>query len=168
MIPSNYVLFLGIDEVEIKLNAAMKHKHKSMDLSTVEEFKTIFKYLAFVACAAKAPVRQNMLNETLARIEKAGEAENIQKWCWWTPSQLSLLEQAEKLSRVIIIGGNGTGKTVMLDAFATKTAKEHPSSPVIFAIHQNDSWARSLLHLDLEVKYEKTNLNNITVTVSNN
>ena len=99
MIPSNYVLFLGIDEVEIKLNAAMKHKHKLMDLSTIEEFKTIFKYLTFVACAAKAPFRQKMLDETLNQIKKVGSAENIQRWCWWTPSQLSLMQQADKLDR---------------------------------------------------------------------
>jgi chromosomal replication initiation ATPase DnaA len=37
---------------------------------------------------------------------------------------------------VILIGGNGTGKTVMLDAFVRKTAKEHPHEKVIFAIHQ--------------------------------
>ena len=63
----------------------------------VEEFKTIFKYLAFVACAAKAPIRQKMLDETLDLIKKAGDAQNIQRWCLWTPSQLSLMEMADKL-----------------------------------------------------------------------
>ena len=71
---------------------------------TIEEFKTIFKYLAFVACAGKAPIRQKMLDETLAIISKAGTSENIERWCWWTPDQLSLLEQAENLNRVILIG----------------------------------------------------------------
>ena len=77
-----------------------------MDPNTFEEFKTIFKYLAFVACAAKAPVRQKMLDETLAVISKAGTAENIERWCWWSPDQLSLLEQAENLPRVILIGND--------------------------------------------------------------
>ena len=75
-----------------------------IDATTLEEFKTIFKYLAFVACAAKAPVRQKMLDETLAIISKAGTSENIERWCWWTPDQLSLLEQSENLNRVILIG----------------------------------------------------------------
>ena len=82
---------------------------------TVNDFKTIFQYLAFVACAAKAPIRQKMLNESLQRVEKAGDTENIQRWCFWTPSQLSLMQQADKLDRVILIGGNGTGKTALLD-----------------------------------------------------
>ena len=97
--------FLGIDEVDVLINEA---KTQSKDVvigpTTLEEFKTIFKYLAFVACAAKAPVRQKMLDETLASISKAGTAENIERWCWWTPDQLSLLEQAENLNRVILIG----------------------------------------------------------------
>ena len=70
----------------------------------LKEFKTFFKYLAFVVCAAKAPVRQKMLDETLSLIETAGAAENIQRWCWWSPDQLSLMEQAENLHRVILIG----------------------------------------------------------------
>ena len=96
-----------------------------------------------------------MLQKTLELIDKAGTAENIERWCWWTPAQLSLLDLADKLSRVILIGGNGTGKTVILDAFARKTAKENPSENVIFAIHQRNSWERPLLKLDMEVKHEK-------------
>ena len=98
-------IFLGVDEVDVKLSGAMKRfKRKAIDPTTLEEFKTIFKYLAFVACAAKAPVRQKMLDETLAIISKAGTSENIERWCWWTPEQLSLLDQAENLNRVILIG----------------------------------------------------------------
>ena len=142
-------------------------KRLPIDPTTLQEFKTFFKYLAFVASAAKAPVRQQMLHETLARIAKAGVAENIERWCWWTPTQLSLLDQADRLTRVIIIGGNGTGKTIMLDAFAAKTAKEHPDQNVIFAIHQRKTSsvrpARPLLQLDLEVKYEKAKMKNVTV-----
>ena len=122
---------------------------------TMEEFKTIFKYLAFVACAGKAPIRQKMLDETLARVAKAGDVENIERWCLWTPTQLSLLEQAENLTRVILIGGNGTGKTAMLDAFATNTAKKQPEEMVNFAIHQCYPQACPLLQLILESKYEE-------------
>ena len=116
-----------------------------------------------MASAAKAPVREKMLQKTLGLIGKAGTAENIERWCWWTPAQLSLLDLANRLSRVILIGGNGTGKTVILDAFTKKTAKEHPDDVVTFAIHQLHSSARPLLELDLNVKYEK--FKNVTVTV---
>ena len=155
--------FSGIEEVHEKLEAILKLLKKSTDPNTLEEFKTFFKLLAFVACAGKAPIRQKMLDETLARVAKAGDAENIQRWSWWTPNQLGLLELAENLPRVILIGGNGTGKTVMLDAFATKIAKEHQEEEVIFAIHHFMQNANSLLLLDLEVKYENLKLENITV-----
>mgnify|MGYP001336298955 CR=1 FL=1 len=119
-----------------------------------EEFKTIFKYLAFVACAGKAPITQKLLDESLARINKAGELENIARWCSWTPTQLSLLELAANLEKVVITGGNGTGKTVVLDAFAEKTAKNHPELNVIFAIFNTGNIPNSLLQLQLEAKYE--------------
>ena len=82
---------------------------------TIEEFKIIFNYLAFVACSAKAPIRQKMLDATLDLIDKAGSAENIQIWSQWTPFQLSLMEMADQLKRVVLTGGNGTGKTLMLE-----------------------------------------------------
>ena len=144
-----------------------KIKPTSIDTSTLEEFKTIFKYLAFVTCAAEAPIRQKILDETLARIAKAGDSENIKRWCWWTPAQLSLLEQAENLTRVILIGGNGTGKTSILDGFATKMAKKYPDEHIIFAIYQDETGTRPLLHLSLEAKYEKLKLNNISVMTFN-
>ena len=50
-----------------------------------------------------------------------------------------------------------------MDAFATNVAKKYPEEDVIFAIHQNIPWARSLLQLDLETKYEGMKLQNITV-----
>ena len=84
--------------------ALKQFKLDVIDPTTLVEFKTFFKYLVFVACAAKAPVRQKMLDETLSMISKAGTAENIQRWCWWSPDQLSLLGQAENLNRVILIG----------------------------------------------------------------
>ena len=53
----------------------------------------------------------------------------------------------------------------MLDAFVRKTAKEHPSENVIFAIHQRYSFERPLLQLDMEVKDEK--LRNVSVVTYN-
>ena len=159
-----FINISGVNEVDPKLKAILETiMAKPVDVTTLEELITFFKHLAFVACAAKAPIREKMLDESLARIAKAGEAANIERWCWWTPTQLSLLELAARLSRVILIGGNGTGKTVMLDAFAAKTAKENPEENVLFAINYTLSTARSLLQLELEVKYEKLKLKNINV-----
>ena len=81
---------------------------------------------------------------------------------FWTQTQAALMELADKLPRVIIIGGNGTGKTAMLEAFAARKAKEQPKDNVTYAIHQMESGTRPLHQLDLEVQYE--NLRNITVT----
>ena len=50
------------------------------------------------------------------------------------------------------IGGNGTGKTVMLDAFATNTANKNLDKKVFFAIHKQSVSDRPLLQLDLEAK----------------
>ena len=143
-----------------KLDAFVKRTKESRTsgiskTKTIEEFKIIFKYLAFVACSAKAPIRQKMLDAALDLINKAGSAENIQRWCAWTPTQLSLMELAHQLSRVVLIGGNGTGKTLMLETFVMKTAKENPDDAVIFAIQQIDSSLRTLLQLQLEVRFEE-------------
>ena len=73
------------------------------------------------------------------------------------------MAMADKLSRVILVGGNGTGKTYMLDAFTVKSAKENPDEIITFAIHQTFLYARPLLQLDLEVKYEEANLHNVNV-----
>ena len=132
------------------------------DLSkTIKEFKIIFKYLAFVAYAAKAPITQKLLDETLALIDKAGSAENIRRWYLWTPTQLSLMEIYDKLRRVVLIGGNGTGKTLMLETYVMNTANENAKDDVIFAIHQEEPSDKSLLQLQFEVEFEE--LSNVTV-----
>ena len=104
-----------------------------------------------------------MLDESLARVKKAGDHNNILRWCVWTKDQHNLMAMADKLLRVILVGGNGTGKTYMLDAFTMKIAKEHPDEKIVFAIHQNISSYRPLLQLELEVKYERMRLTNVTV-----
>ena len=143
-----------------KLNAFVKQRTESgtstiSKAKTIAEFKIIFKYLAFVACSAKAPIRQKMLDAALDLINKAGSAENIQLWCQWTPFQLSLMEMADRLQRVVLIGGNGTGKTLMLETYVMKTAKENPDDAVIFAIQQPYSPNRPLLQLQFEVRFEE-------------
>ncbi len=64
-----YIILPGPDEADRKLDGfiqIVKEMRQSEAMShKVDEFKTIFKYLAFVACAAKAPIRQKLLDETL-------------------------------------------------------------------------------------------------------
>ena len=72
----------GTDEIDAKLSAITKPiKKLPITRTTLKQFKTYFVYLAFVASAAKASVRQKMLQKTLELIDKAGTAENIERWC---------------------------------------------------------------------------------------
>ena len=108
------IFFSGLDSVEAKLDKVFQHLEAQKVSTTsisIEEFLLIFQLLAFFACAGKAPIRQKMLDESLARVRKAGDPENILRWCFWTKDQHTLMAMADKLPRVILIGGNGTGKT---------------------------------------------------------
>ena len=155
-----------MNQLTNKLDAFVEQQKESRTsgiskAKTIEEFKIIFKYLAFVACSAKAPIRQKMLDAVIDLINKAGSPENIQRWCAWTPTQLSLMKLAHTMSRVVLMGGNGTGKTLMLETYAIKIAKENPNDDVIFAIHKRSSSYRPLLHLQQEVRFEE--FQNVTV-----
>ena len=131
-----FIIFPGLENVDKTLDEVLRPLKKAiLSPDLIEQFKLYFKYLSFVACAGKAPIRQRMFDETLARLKKAGDVENIQRWSWWTPMELSLLEQIDKMLRVLLVGGNGTGKTTMLDEFATNMAKKQQGE-VIFAIQQ--------------------------------
>ena len=89
-----------------------------------EDFKIFFKYFAFIGCAGKAPIRQNVLDKTDQLVSIAGTFENIRRWYVWTPTQLSIMDQAENLSRVLITGGNGTGKSTILETVARQIAEK--------------------------------------------
>ena len=105
-----------------------------------------------------------MFKEAIKRIDSAGNHKNIQRWSAWTPKQLSLMEMSHLLKRVIIIGGSGTGKTTILDAFANKTATEERNGNVIFAIHQGfHTKSKPLLELELLGKFRRMGLKHIIV-----
>jgi hypothetical protein len=54
--------------------------------------------LIFETRAGKAPIRQQMLEESLARVKKAGHLYNILRWCFWTKDQHTLMAMADKQS----------------------------------------------------------------------
>ena len=61
--------FSGSDNVDGKLDKIfqlVQAQKSSMSTTSIEEFLLIFQLLAFLACAGKAPIRQQMLDETLA------------------------------------------------------------------------------------------------------
>ena len=132
----NLCNLLGYEELSSKLDEIVKKlesTYRTIDTSkSVQDFKTMTKYLAFAVCAAKAPVTEKLLEETLHRVEKAGKSTNIQRWINWTPEQMSLMSSIDHLPRVILVGGNGVGKTVTLANIAKTLAEE--GEDVLFLI----------------------------------
>ena len=72
------------------------------------------KYLAFAACAAKAPVTQSLTKEIDDRVQIAGSPENIERWMFWTVPQATFFANATSQQKVLLLGGNGVGKTVLM------------------------------------------------------
>ena len=79
-----------------------------------KQFATMVKYLAFAACAAKAPVSQSLTKEIDDRVQTAGSAENVQRWMFWTVPQATFFANAVSKPKILLLGGNGVGKTVVM------------------------------------------------------
>ena len=62
--------------------------------------------------------------------------------------------QAEHLPRVLLFGGNGTGKTTVLESFITKIA-EKEEDDIIYVIITK--YRNLLLRLQMEVRFEHLN-----------
>ena len=115
----------------------------------------MFKYLAFVASAAEAPVPSNMTMEIAKRVQKSGAAENIMTWMFWTPPQLEMLYFSHFIDKVCFVSGNGVGKTELMKDQATKLAKM--DRPVLFCIRRLGNM-KSLLELKFENYFKDTNV----------
>ena len=130
-----------VNRLELAIKACLKGNGRKQILHITEFFKEFMAEncmeLASLANTLKAPITQEMFNKTFATISTEGDSGNIPRWGFWTKTQAFLIELADKLPRVIIIGGNGTGKTAMLQAFAARKAKECPQETVTFVIHQS-------------------------------
>ena len=117
------------------------------------DFINIFKYLAFIGCAGTAPVKQNILEANQRLVHRAGTIKNIKRWYLWTPQQLSIMSKVKELSRVLIFGGNGTGKTTMLESAAEEIAREGRGKNILYSIIT--SYPNLLLNIQAEVRFQK-------------
>ena len=91
------------------------------------------------------------MDETCELVSRAGTFENIKRWYFWTPLQLSIMGQAEHLPRVLLFGGNGTGKTTVLESFIMKIAEKEDSEIIYIIITK---YPNLLLKLQMEVRFE--------------
>ena len=128
---------------------------KSAKTELEKQFANIVKYLAFAACAAKAPVSQSLTKEIDGRVKIAGSAENVQRWMFWTVPQATFFANAASQKKVLLLGGNGVGKTVLM----IQRAKELSilGEQVIFYIGSAFSAygsIESLLQLQLQTEFE--------------
>ena len=128
---------------------------KSAKTELEKQFANIVKYLAFTACAAKAPVSQSLTKEIDDRVKIAGSAENVQRWMFWTVPQATFFANASSQKKVLLLGGNGVGKTVLM----IQRAKELSiaGEEVIFftcsgALSKGNT--KSLLQLQLQAEFE--------------
>ena len=111
------------------------------------------KYLAFAACAAKAPVSQSLTKEIDDRVQTAGSAENVQRWMFWTVPQATFFANSVSKPKVLLLGGNGVGKTVVM----MQRAKELSiaGEEIVFCIGGfTDISTKALLQLQLEAEFE--------------
>ena len=113
--------------------------------SLINDYKVIVKYLAFLACQAKALVRQNLSKETPKLLDKFSTVENI---FIWNRDQSNLISSLDKMKYVVLAGGNGAGKTLILKKFAMEEASKGES--VHFLIHEVTVYNKSLLALQLQ------------------
>ena len=91
------------------------------------DFTTMVKYLAFAACAAKAPVTQSLIKEIDDRVQIAGSPQNIERWMFWTVPQTTFLANATSQQKILLLGGNGVGKTVLMIERPKQLAINKPS-----------------------------------------
>ena len=149
-------MFSGSPNLRFKLDAIVEAQYSIQSHYALhkrhEQFKTIFKLLAFIVCEGKALIKQRMLGETLSLIHEAGGAENIKKWSEWTPSELSLMGHDDELPKVALIGGSGTGIAHFLESHAMKIGEKN----ILFAIYQKNPDSISLLQLQREAQFENT------------
>ena len=117
-------------------------------------FTTMVKYLTFAACAARAPVTQSLTKEINERVLIAGSPENIERWMFWTVPQATFFANATSQQKVLLLGGNGVGKKILMIERAKQLAIK--GEEVVFCVYPPYSFGQKLLlQLQLEIQFEE-------------
>ena len=96
------------------------------------QFKTLFKYLAFIISQGTIKVGKILAKDTTTTINEIGSAKNVEQWSFWETEEwgkviygINNFENfTKKVPKVILNGSNGTGKTTWLMARAKKFADD--------------------------------------------
>ena len=118
-----------------------------------KDFANLVKYLAFAACAAKAPITQSLTKKIDDRVQIAGSPENIEQWMFWTVPQATFFANATSQQKVLLLGGNGVGKTVLMIERAKQLAGK--GEKVVFCIDTLYRLWKTMLKLQMEVEFEE-------------
>ena len=111
-------------------------KMNIVDDSSLNQFSYMMKMLTFLA--SLTPTRETFFREARSAIYKCGTYKNIALWSHWTPDQNNILTNANTMNKVILVGGNGTGKTLILQKVAISKAKKIAKDETItFLIHSH-------------------------------
>ena len=144
---------LKLDSLHEKIvNVQLKESERKLQL---EQYKKMFKYIAFVASASKIYIGQKLFEKTRDILDKTGTVDNILIWSSWTPQQLQILSSPEVLKKVALCGGHGSGKTLVLKEMAKRRNRE--GKTVVFIVFA-DSEAKSLLYLQLKAEFNETSI----------
>ena len=135
-----------------ELNNIMKNlKPQSLSKEAIKQFQTVAKYLCFFASAAKVTIGEKVDEQASAIVQKFGTAENIKAWCL-TPQQLSVFANSDGMPFVILTGGNGTGKSMVLKEVAKQKANQ--GIKVLYAIQWYAFVALPLLYFIIKKELE--------------
>ena len=135
------------------VNVQLKESERKLQL---EQYKKMFKYIAFVASASKIYIGQKLFEKTRDILDKTGTVDNILIWSSWTPQQLQILSSPESLKKVALCGGNGSGKTLVLKEMAKRKDREREGKTVVFIVFS--PYAKSLLYLQLKAEFNGTSI----------
>ena len=117
---------------------------------SLNQLRFLLKHLAL---GTDAPIEGRRIFEIeINQMEKAGSVDNIKYWSdWiWTPGQKSVLHSKEIFPKVMLIGSNGSGKTLVLIDKASDV-KEH----VFFGIQCSGIEPLIALKIDKEIRNTK-------------
>ena len=116
--------------------------------ATLNEFKSVIKFLMFCSSNLALPIGLNFNNRIEEAMAKQGSLDNIRIWGFPTPEQKALLFE----SYLLFMAAWGTGKTTLMTWKAIELASR--GEKVLFLIFTNAYFVKreTLLFLDLQRK----------------